>query len=161
MSMDESEIISRLKFLQNVRPGDKIDTGLIARQPADWYTPIARYVRGENKVKTLAFLRKTLEDAFELHSQYCMSEKDHLVELSKVLITDLQTSLVGIANLKKTYAHDLKFMCDLTTISEQTQMRLQSTNSDLNNSSSTSKQHDSRKDNKNKAKGRDDSRRSS
>ena len=126
MSTDESEIIARLKFLHNVRPGDKIDTGLVVRQPNDWYTPLSRYIRGETKAKTLAFLRKTLDDAFELYMQYFNSEKDHLVELSKVLITDLQTSLVGIANLKKTYSYDLKFMCDLTTISERTQMRLQS-----------------------------------
>tara|TARA_Y100000389_G_C17470520_1_gene530125 strand:+ start:256 stop:756 length:501 start_codon:yes stop_codon:yes gene_type:complete len=166
MSTDESEIIARLKFLQNVRPGDKIDTGLVVRQPNDWLTPFSRYIRGETKAKTLAFLRKTLDDAFELYMQYFNSEKDHLVELSKVVITDLQTSLVGIANLKKTYSYDLKFMCDLTTISERTQMRLQSvplsdsSKSDLNKMGSSSK-HVQRND-KHKQQGKHgDSRRSS
>jgi hypothetical protein len=99
--------------------------------------------------------------------QYFNSEKDHLVELSKVLITDLQTSLVGIANLKKTYSYDLKFMCDLTTISERTQMRLQSipsagiaAKSDLNKIGSSSK-HVQRND-KHKQQGKHgDNRRSS
>ena len=167
MSTDESEIIARLKFLHNVRHGDKIDNGLVVRQPNDWYTPLSRYIRGETKAKTLAFLRKTLDDAFELYMQYFNSEKDHLVELSKVLITDLQTSLVGIANLKKTYSYDLKFMCDLTTISERTQMRLQSipssgiaAKSDLNKIGSSSK-HVQRND-KHKQQGKHgDNRRSS
>lgn len=122
--MDSSEIIARLKFLQNVRPGDKIDTGLVVRQPDNWTTPFSRYLRGETKSKTLAFLKKTIEDAFELQKRYSESDQEHLKELAKVVINDLHAALVGVANLKRTYTHDLKFVCDLTTVSEHTQMRL-------------------------------------
>jgi len=122
--MDSSEIIARLKFLQNIRPGDKIDTGLVIRQPDNWTTPFSRYLRGETKSKTLAFLKKTIEDAFELQVRYSEAEQDHLKELSKVVVNDLHTALVGVGNLKRTYLHDLKFICDLTTVSEHTQMRL-------------------------------------
>ena len=122
--MDSSEIIARLKFLQNVRPGDKIDTGLVVRQPDNWTTPFSRYLRWETKSKTLAFLKKTIEDAFELQKRYSESDQEHLKELAKVVINDLHAALVGVANLKRTYTHDLKFVCDLTTVSEHTQMRL-------------------------------------
>ncbi len=122
--MDSSEIIARLKFLQNVRPGDKIDTGLVVRQPDNWTTPFSRYLRGETKSKTLAFLKKTIEDAFELQKRYSESDQEHLKGLAKVVINDLHAALVGVANLKRTYTHDLKFVCDLTTVSEHTQMRL-------------------------------------
>jgi hypothetical protein len=123
--MDSAEIISRLKFLQNVRSGDKIHTGKISRQPNGWITSLTRYVDGEDKNKTLRFLRKTLDDAFELFEMFRTSDKSHQVQMSRIMIKDMQTALVGIGNLKSTYAHDLKFMCDLTTLLESVQMRLQ------------------------------------
>jgi hypothetical protein len=123
--MDSAEIISRLKFLQNVRSGDKIHTGKISRQPNGWITSLTRYVDGEDKNKTLRFLRKTLDDAFELFEMFRTSDKSHQVQMSKIMVKDMQTALVGIGNLKSTYAHDLKFMCDLTTLLESVQMRLQ------------------------------------
>lgn len=122
--MDSSEIISRLKFLQNVRSGDKIHTSKISRQPNGWLTSITRYIDGEDKTKTLRFLRKTLDDAFELFEMFRTSDKSHQVQVSQIMIKDMQTALVGIGNLKTTYAHDLKFMCDLTTLLESVQMRL-------------------------------------
>lgn len=122
--MDSSEIISRLKFLQNVRSGDKIHTSKISRQPNGWITSFTRYIDGEDKSKTLKFLRKTLDDAFELFEMFRTSDKSHQVQVSQIMIKDMQTALVGIGNLKTTYAHDLKFMCDLTTLLESVQMRL-------------------------------------
>ena len=122
--MDSSEIISRLKFLQNVRSGDKIHTSKISRQPNGWMTSLTRYIDGEDKTKTLRFLRKTLDDAFELFEMFRTSDKSHQVQVSQIMIKDMQAALVGVGNLKSTYAHDLKFMCDLTTLLESVQMRL-------------------------------------
>ena len=122
--MDSSEIISRLKFLQNVRSGDKIHTSKISRQPNGWMTSFTRYIDGEDKTKTLMFLRKTLDDAFELFEMFRTSDKSHQVQVSQIMIKDMQAALVGVGNLKSTYAHDLKFMCDLTTLLESVQMRL-------------------------------------
>ena len=122
--MDSSEIISRLKFLQNVRSGDKIHTSKISRQPNGWMTSFTRYIDGEDKTKTLRFLRKTLDDAFELFEMFRTSDKSHQVQVSQIMIKDMQAALVGVGNFKSTYAHDLKFMCDLTTLLESVQMRL-------------------------------------
>ena len=135
--MEASEVISRLKFLQNVRPGDKIDTTCVARQADDWCTPIIRYLRGENKTKTLEFLKKTIHYAFEIYEKYRDADQEHLNELSAVIVSDIQNAMVGISNLKRTYKADLKFVCDLTTICEHTQLKLKT----LDGFTSRSKHH--------------------
>jgi hypothetical protein len=118
------EIMSRLKFLQNLRAGDKIDTACILRQPNSWITPFARYLRGETKIKTLAFVTQTIEDAFTLQKKYALSNENYLTEMADVILKDLHKALVGVANLKRTYSHDLKFVCDLTSVCEHTHLRL-------------------------------------
>ena len=68
--MDAAEIIARLKFLKNVKAGDKICTENCKIQPPGWYQGIERYMLGENKMMTLNFLRKVFNDAFQLQASY-------------------------------------------------------------------------------------------
>ena len=146
------EIMSRLKFLQNLRAGDKIDTACIVRQPNSWITPFARYLRGETKIKTLAFVyandRRCFHPAKKIRA---FGAKTYLKEMADVILKDLHKALVGVANLKRTYSHDLKFVCDLTSVCEHTHLRLVAisphfTKTNLNTAKKESKKNEQQKE---------------
>jgi|32_taG_2_1085360.scaffolds.fasta_scaffold04850_2 hypothetical protein len=132
--MEPSEIIARLKFLKNVNSGEKIHTASISVQPDMWITPFLRFVEGENKNKTLAFVKKTIDDAFSVYSMYSTCSDKYKKKLGVILKQDIAASLRGVNNLKSTYRHDLKFTCDLDTLVETVETRLASMDNDLDGS---------------------------
>jgi L-rhamnose isomerase len=122
LKMNASETISRLKFLKNIKIGDKIDTESISLQPDTWLTPLTRWINGEDKKKTLNFLKNTLDAALELYKVY--SNVPLYQEQNLQVVKDFNDALRGIINLEDTYSTDLKFVCDLQTLSENTRMKL-------------------------------------
>ena len=120
--MNVSETISRLKFLKNIRKGDKINTDTISRQPDTWLTPVMRWINGQDKNKTLNFLKSTLDAALELYQVY--TNVPLYEEQNIQVVKDFYAALTGIKNLEYTYSTDLKFVCDLQTLSENTTMKL-------------------------------------
>ena len=130
--MDGSEVISRLKFISNLRNGDKIDTQGVRVQPNDWTTPIFRFVWGESKQTTLKFLKGIMDDAFALEEFYNRSKYSHEILMSDIIRNDIAASMEGIKNLKLTYATNIKFTCDLSTLIQNTESRLIDTNRPVN-----------------------------
>ncbi len=135
--MDASEIIARLKFLKNVKAGDKICTELVKIQPPGWYQSIERYMLGENKTMTLDFLKKVFNDAFQLQASYqngqiCSPLATRFTkmslpkqeEIASLLLKDIHEATIGVGFLQETYKHDIKFKCDLTTLCENVMIRL-------------------------------------
>jgi hypothetical protein len=122
--MKSEETIARLKFLKSVKAGHKIHTASVSVQPNDWFTPIMRWVGGENKNKTIEFIKKTTEDGFDLYRVFSQSEDAYENELAELVKVDLSNSLAGLENLKQTYVGDLKFQCDLATLQESIRTRL-------------------------------------
>lgn len=122
--MKSEETIARLKFLRSVKAGHKIHTASVSVQANDWITPIVRYFGGENKTKTIEFIKKTTEDGFALYRVFSQSEDAYENELATLVKTDLFNSLTGLDNLKKTYVGDLKFQCDLATLQESIKTKL-------------------------------------
>lgn len=135
--MDAAEIISRLKFLKNIKAGDKISTDSVRIQPAGWYQGIERSWYGDNKSKTLLFLKKVFNDAFQLQASY---EKGQICsplasrftkmsipkqcEIASLLLKDIHEATIGVGFLQETYKHDTKFKCDLATLCENIMIRL-------------------------------------
>jgi hypothetical protein len=135
--MDAAEIIARLKFLKNVKAGDKICTENCKIQPPGWYQGIERYMLGENKMMTLDFLKKVFNNAFQLQASYksghvCSPLASRFTkislpkqeEIASLLLKDIHEATIGVGFLQETYKHDIKFKCDLTTLCENVMIRL-------------------------------------
>ncbi len=123
--------------MKNIKSGDKICSVQIKIQPAGWYQAIERSWNGDNKSKTLLFLKKVFNDAFQLQASYekgqiCSPLANRFTkmslpkqsEIASLLLKDIHEATIGVGFLQETYKHDTKFRCDLATLCENIMIRL-------------------------------------
>ena len=119
------EVISRLKFIGKLKKGEKFNTKHMYIQPNGIGTSISRtFIYQDNRGNALSFCQETIFRAFELLITYERSYIDSEKLLFRNLLKDLQQSMTGLKNLKSTYNTDTKFCCDMDTLLENTNSRL-------------------------------------
>jgi hypothetical protein len=110
------ETISRLKFIGKIQIGDKVNLKSMYIQPDGLITQLFRSINQDNRSKTLIFLQDTITKTFEILKFYEKSAKASDQIMCTNLIVDLKNSKNGLNNLKETYTMDVKFVCDLDTL---------------------------------------------
>lgn len=110
------ETISRLKFIGRIQIGDKVNLKSMYIQPDGLITQLLRSINQDNRSKTLIFLQDTISKTFEILKCYEVSIKLSDQIMCANLISDLRNSKSGLNNLKETYNLDVKFVCDLDTL---------------------------------------------
>jgi hypothetical protein len=110
------ETISRLKFIGKIQIGDKVNLKSMYIQPDGLITQLLRSLNQDNRSKTLIFLQDTFTKTFEILKLYEHSTKSAEQIMCANIISDLKLSKSGLCNLKETYADDIKFVCDLDTL---------------------------------------------
>lgn len=119
------EITSKLKFIGKLKKGEKVNTRHMYTQPDGLSTSIIRtFIYQDNRGNVLNFCQETISRAFELLVTYERSEKNTEHVLFGHLLADLQQSTNGLANLKFTYIEDTKFCCDMDTLLQIINARL-------------------------------------
>jgi hypothetical protein len=119
------EIISRLKFIGKLKKGEKINTRHMYVQPDGFGTSLSRtFVYQDNRGNALNFCQETISRAFELLVTYERSYKNTEKVLFRHLVKDLQQATTGLTNLKFTYISDTKFCCDMDTLLQSINARL-------------------------------------
>lgn len=119
------EIISRLKFIGKLKKGEKINTRHMYVQPDGVGTSLSRtFMYQDNRGNALNFCQETISRSFELLITYERSDKNEDYVLFNHLLKDLQHATTGLNNLKFTYVSDTKFCCDMDTLLENIQARL-------------------------------------
>lgn len=124
--MDSSlEIISKLKFIGKLKPGDKIDTkSFYALQGNTWYTSIYRAIVQDSRAQTLLFLLSTINKSFEILTQYIVSSKESERVVAENIIQDLKDGLNGLTSLQETYSTDVYFCCETETLKQRINSKL-------------------------------------
>lgn len=110
------ETISRLKFIGRIQIGDKVNLKSMYIQPDGLITQLLRSINQDNRSKTLIFLQDTIAKTFEILKCYETSTRLSDQIMCTNLISDLRNSKSGLSNLKETYNLDVKFVCDLDTL---------------------------------------------
>jgi hypothetical protein len=110
------ETISRLKFIGKIQIGDKVNLKSMYIQPDGLITQLLRSINQDNRSKTLIFLQDTISKTFEILKCYENSTKNSDLIMCANIISDLKNSKNGLNNLKETYTLDIKFVCDLDTL---------------------------------------------
>jgi len=112
------DIISKLKFISTLKPGEKIDVASLSIQPDTLASRLYRTIlaRGESRMGTLEFIRQTLGEAFDIISTY--SNKDDIFnnKINQMLTTALTSAKIGIAGLTETYKDDRMFISRIETL---------------------------------------------
>jgi len=119
------ETMSRLKFIGKIQIGDKVNLKSMYIQPDGLVTQVLRSINQDNRNKTLIFLQDTISKTFEILKCYEKSVKNADQIMCSNLILDLKNSKMGINNLKETYTLDIKFVCDLDTLLQTIDAKLE------------------------------------
>ena len=117
------EIMTRLKFIGMIKPGEKINTQSMCSYPNCKMTSISRWWNSEDRYTTLGFITSTITRTFELINLALVSDKSGC----KILIEDLICCPIGILNLQKTYMDDYNdriFWCECQTLIQMIEMKI-------------------------------------
>lgn len=123
------ENLSKLKFISKIQKGDKINVRYLYVQPSGFLTSLSRsFFYQDNRGNTLNFVHNTIYKTFEIIDNL---EKNNTNTIEKALgnnITyDLENSKNGLLNLKETYIEDIKFCCDIDTLIQLIDAKIQVT----------------------------------
>ena len=121
----DNDTLSDLKFIGKINKGEKVLARYRIVQPDNLMTKISRtlYYK-EGRTTTLSFIRRTINDCFNIVLINKNSNDQYKKEIVKNILIDLKKSLIGILNLKDTYCDDTSFCCNLDTICENINARL-------------------------------------
>ena len=75
-------------------------------------------------MKTLIFVQDTVNKTFEILKCYEKSNKKTDIMMCENLLKDLKSSKIGLSNLKDTYISDIKYGCDIETLIQTIDMKL-------------------------------------
>jgi hypothetical protein len=118
------ETISRLKFISKIQIGEKINLKYMYIQNDGLITQLTRTIFQDNRTKTLTFLQDTINKAFEILKCYQKSKKKSDKIMCSNLVEDLSGCKTGLKNLKETYISDIKFCCDIDTLTQMIEAKL-------------------------------------
>jgi len=122
---ENNEIISNLKFIGKIKAGEQINIDSLSICSRNMFSGVYRSIYGESRDKTFYFFSLTIKRAFEKIQAYINSDRISDKMLCKNLIQNLYYSIEGLNNLKETYNDDRGFVCDLETLIENIQLRLE------------------------------------
>ena len=121
-----NEVISSLKFIGKLKKGDKINTKFMYTQPDGVWTRFSRtFINQDNRHNTLNFLQRTIFNAFEVITTHKHSKKQSEIKMIKNIIEDLKNAKTGLSNIRETYSSDLKFNCDISTLLQTIDSKLE------------------------------------
>lgn len=126
----DSDILTSLRVLANVRAGDKLAVRPLAIQSSAWSGAIARWWRGEGRAVTLEYLTALFNSALEraaVHAERANSGRAQNVMARgtyEQYMTGLSAALIGVNNLAVTYCTDQPTYSQLCTIIERVNLRI-------------------------------------
>jgi hypothetical protein len=135
-SNNYKEIITKLKFLSKIQPGEKINTKpYLSIVNDDWITSLFRkFYNFESRSETVQFINETVASTFQIIEQIKVTSRNIQIDATDTenILNNLYKDLVGakngIANLIKTYKADKIVICQLETILENIDLFLHMNN---------------------------------
>jgi hypothetical protein len=120
-----SEVMSKLKFISNIRKGDKINVRYLYIQPDNITTKLSRTLYNvDNRINTLNFIETTIRRGFEVISLHSNSDRTYDVQIRENVIRDLSACKDGLINIKDTYIDDIMFRCKIDTFIQEIDAKL-------------------------------------
>ena len=122
---ENSEIISNLKFIGKIKPGEKLNIDSLSICIRNIFSGFYRTLYGESREKTFHYFSLIIKRAFEKIQAHMNSERIPDKMLCSQLIFNLYYATEGLTNLKETYKEDRGFVCDLETLIEYIESKLE------------------------------------
>lgn len=111
-------IISKLKFLAALKPDEKIDVASMSVQGVSAIERLwrAAFGRGESRDTTYAFVRKTLNEAFDFACTYLDAPDPFRNRIGAIVVAEIREAKPGVVSLAATYRDDRMFVSRLNTL---------------------------------------------
>jgi hypothetical protein len=122
---ENNEIISNLKFIGKIKTGEQINIDSLSICSRNMFSGFYRSLYGESRDKTFNFFSLIIKRAFEKVQAFISSERMPDKMLCIQILKNLQLSIIGLNNLKETYKDDRSFVCDLETLIENIESKLE------------------------------------
>ena len=116
------EISSRLKLIGSFLIGEKLSIKTLEIQQDSLLTWAQRRFNRENQDDTLNFLKSTINRALEIIQVYFTENR---FSECKNLVSDLSEIFPGLMNIQNTYKHNRLFCCQIQSLIQAIQNRLQ------------------------------------
>jgi hypothetical protein len=112
------DVISRLKFVATLQPGERIDVSSLTVLPDTILGRMYRaaFARGESRTVTLEFVRQTLTEAFDMVERFGHGPETLNSRIGDMIVRALSASKAGIASLAETYSEDRMFVSRIGTL---------------------------------------------
>lgn len=121
---ENSDIISQLKFIAKIKAGEQINVDNLSISSRNIFSGIYRTMYGESRDKTFNYFTFTVKRAFEKVQAYINSNRVSEKMLCVQIIENLSYCIDGLKNIKDTYKDDRRFVCDIETLIENIQSKL-------------------------------------
>ena len=120
------DTISKLKFLSRIQQGEKINVKNMFVQPEGLATRISRsFFHLDNRNNTLNFVKSTITQSFNILYSFLNTGTICQKNMCLNIIEDIIKSKDGISNLKITYSGDVMLCCQLDTIIQEIDAKIQ------------------------------------
>ena len=122
---NNEDTISKLKFLGRIQKGDKINVKHMFVQPEGLATRISRsFFNLDTRGNMLNFVKNTIVQSFQIIYSYLSTGTLSHKSICYNIIEDIINSKNGIKNLKITYCSDIMLCCQLDTLLQDIDARL-------------------------------------
>lgn len=122
-----SNTISRLKFIGKIKVNEKINVKYLSTRYDGVITKIIRTLLNQDtRENALSFFTDTIRHGFEIIDFHLENYKDDKTKFLQCvnIYNDLKNSLIGIRNFQKTYIDDTMFCCNLETLHQETEAKI-------------------------------------
>jgi hypothetical protein len=120
------DTISKLKFLSRIQKGEKINVKNMFIQPEGLATRISRsFFHLDNRSNALHFVKTTISQSFNILYSFLNTGTVSQRNMCLNIIEDIIKSKEGITNLKTTYSSDIMLCCQLDTIIQEIDAKIQ------------------------------------
>lgn len=123
-SLSTQEVLTRLKFIGTIQPGEKLNVSNLKIEPNSYVAPLKRYWYNESRKETYQFVYSIIEQAFIILFTLAPSRKISDVMVCQNILIDLNQALQGVHSLQETYKDDNLFVCDLKTLIQAVESKI-------------------------------------
>ena len=119
-----AEILTRLKFIGTIEPGEKLDVRNLKIESNTIITPLKRMFFGEGREATYAFTYTTIERSFAILYSLAATDKVSDSLLCANILNDMHKAINGLVNMQTTYKEDKMFVCNIETLIQTIQAKM-------------------------------------
>jgi hypothetical protein len=122
---DDDDVLAKLKFIGQIRRGEKVFCKDLVVMPDSIYTSLYRTLFNlGSREETYKFLSGIINDAFKLLVQYSEKNDHYNKVMIQHILEDMDACRTGLTNVKSTYHSDVMFTCKIDTLLQQIEANL-------------------------------------